>query len=192
MSQPLGLFLPYLLPFVSPRTPSAPLRRRPPRHGAPGHPRSRRAPRTGGRFFLGSPEEGAGGGRRGGGGGDNFHLRLYSVHTHPHTHTFSHSFFSFCRNLGGGSPPRETWREPLHAPGGSFCPLSVSPSCSPLPTGSGAAGMLRAPLRPALPGSARSRRRARAPAERGKLVPAKLQNDPWWARSAPHRLLLAL
>lgn len=170
MSQPLGLFLPYLLPFVSPRTPSAPLPQRPPSPGAPGHPRT---PRD--RGAIPPREPWRGGGRR---GGDNFQLRLCSIHTHPHTHSISHSFFSFCRNPGGGSPRRESWREPLHAPGGSFCPLSILP----LPRWAA-----QSPAPPALPGSARSGRRSG-----GNLVPAKLRSDPVWARSLPHRLLLAL
>lgn len=168
MSQPLGLFLPYLLPFVSPRTPSAPLphSQRPPSPRAPGHPRTTL---IGGRFLLGSPGEGARS------GGEIISSSGCAASTHIHTRTASLIVFSRSVEIPEEAPRAGKVGGSRSCPGRLFLP-PLHPS--PFPMGSS---------EPRCPCAARSGRRSG-----GNLVPAKLRSDPVWARSLPHRLLLAL
>lgn len=139
MSQPLGLFLPYLLPFVSPRTPSAPLphSQRPPSPRAPGHPRTTL---IGGRFLLGSPGEGARS------GGEIISSSGCAASTHIHTRTASLIVFSRSVEIPEEAPragkvggSRSMPRAALSAPSPSF-PCPDGQLRAPLP--------LRCPVRP--------------------------------------------
>lgn len=176
MSQPLGLFLPYLLPFVSPRTPSAPLPQRPPSPGAPGPPRER------GELLLREPRRGEGT-ERGVGGVVSSSCCAAS----PLTHTpFSTGFSPFCRK-----PPRRlpVVSAPGKLEGAARCPgrLLLPPQLPfsdllPAPDGT--------PVPP--PGPAR---RGSAPAggwRWGRPSQANSRATRCGLRSVPHRLPLAL